>query len=58
MDNKAPYVAVVGKGIDVRLRVEDEDDADIVRMAVEMAVKRMAVKREQHETPPTGAGEL
>lgn len=53
MDNKAPYVAVVGKGIDVRLRVEDKDDADIVRMAVEMAVKR-----EQHETPPTGAGEL
>lgn len=35
----APYV-VVGEGIDLRIKVEDGNDADIVAMAVRMAEKR------------------
>lgn len=35
----APYV-VVGEGIDLRIKVEDGNDADIVAMAERMAEKR------------------
>lgn len=35
-----PYVAVVGAGVDVRISVEDDDDVEIVRLAIQMAERR------------------
>lgn len=43
----APFVAVRGIGIDVTICVEDELDAEIVRMAINMAAKRAAAKKEE-----------
>lgn len=40
-----PYVAVVGSGVDVRIHVEDEDDAEIVRLAIQMAERRRSAPR-------------
>jgi len=35
-----PYVAVVGVGVDVRISVENNDDVEIVRLAIQMAERR------------------
>ena len=37
---KAPAVRVMGRGIDVFIRVEDDNDAEIVRLALQMAERR------------------
>ena len=37
---RGPFVRVVGKGFDVAIRVEDSDDREIVRLALEMGERR------------------
>lgn len=37
---RGPLVRVKGRGIDVHIRVDDEIDAEIVRMAMEIADRR------------------
>lgn len=37
---RGPWVRVRGKGFDVALRVDDDDDREILRLALEMGERR------------------